>query len=445
MRILPLLLLIGLLTACDASQPPAMTPTVVNISAAPAVSLLPISGALSPGWGAVYAPASASQGEAPSLAVLQAFDGTKISLAWSEITRLKTRVFDLDAQMWSFDRPLELPISRPYAIQLFPGELGTQHLLWLDAWTTPSGDLENRLLSALVPLGEPIQRGSLAASSLPTVRYSAVPDGNNGVWAVWSGGLPERPDLHITYIDSEGRPRPSRSLMLDADWPILLTTSAYDENAGAVAFDLFWMQTTTRTMYHGYMADEKIYEATPLLRLPGLKPGDAVMSFTAGIDQTHLYLFWNIVTITGEAQTWMASAPLIAGERAVRGLGNWAVSAVLGVDVSETSGVQTGFNSGLVYSARTGSQRVSWAAPLIGSAGGDTLPVAAQVGDKLAVLYFQHGGVIAYQEIAEVGAAGLLAPPIMTADIQRYLYLAWSALPDEDDAPAQLLFTSTRP
>lgn len=443
MRIFFLLLLIGLLTACDATPSPALTPTI--ISAAPITSLQPVSSALSAGWGEVYAPASADQGEAPSLAVLQDFDGTKISLAWSEITRLKTRIFDLDSRLWSYNRQLELPISRPYAMQLFPGGLGMQHLLWLDAWVTPEGDLENRLLSALVPLNAPIQRGSLAASSLPTVRYSAVPDGNNGVWAVWSGGLPERPDLHITYIDSEGRPRPSRSLMLDADWPILLTTSAYDPSAGTVAFDLFWMQTTTRTMYHGYMADEKIYGATPLLRLPGLKPGDAVMSFTAGIDQTHLYLFWNIVTITGEAQTWMASAPFVEGGSGVRGLGNWAVSAALGVDVSDIAGVQTGFNSGLVYEAQTGQQKVAWAAPLVGSEGGETLPVAAQVGDKLAVVYFQHGEVIGYQDIAALGVGGLIAPPIMTADIQRYLYLAWSALPDEDDAPAQLLFTSTRP
>lgn len=443
MRIFFLLLLIGLLTACDATPSPALTPTI--ISAAPITSLQPVSSALSAGWGEVYAPASADQGEAPSLAVLQDFDGTKISLAWSEITRLKTRIFDLDSRLWSVDRQLELPISRPYAMQLFPGGLGMQHLLWLDAWVTPEGDLENRLLSALVPLNAPIQRGSLAASSLPTVRYSAVPDGNDGVWAVWSGGLPERPDLHITYIDSAGRPRPSRSLMLDADWPILLTTSAYDPSAGAVAFDLFWMQTTTRTMYHGYMADEKIYDATPLLRLPGLKPGDAVMSFTAGIDQTHLYLFWNIVTITGEAQTWMASAPFVEGGSGVRGLGNWAVSAALGVDVSETSGVQTGFNSGLVYEAQTGQQKVAWAAPLVGSEGGETLPVAAQVGDKLAVVYFQHGEVIGYQDITALDVGGLIAPPIMTADVQRYLYLAWSGIPDEDDAPAQLLFTSTRP
>jgi hypothetical protein len=195
------------------------------------------------------------------------------------------------------------------------------------------------------------------------------------------------------------------------------------------------------------MADEKIYDATPLLRLPGLKQGDALMSFTAGLDHTHLYLFWNIVTVAGESQTWMASAPFVEGSggSAVRRLGNWAVSAALGVETSQTAGVQTGFNSGLVYQARSGAQKVAWAAPLIGSAGGETLPVAAQVGDKLAVLYMRNGEVIAYQEITTLESAGLLSPPIMTADIQRYLYLAWAQLPDEASEPAQMLFASTRP
>jgi hypothetical protein len=88
----------------------------------------------------------------------------------------------------------------------------------------------------------------------------------------------------------------------------------------------------------------------------------------------------------GQVESWVSSG-------ALDGLG-WPPPARLGVDWTTKESFETGYNSGNVLSARSGS---------IGCAGRrasgqfDVLAAAAQMDDELALVYLRAGEIVGYR------------------------------------------------
>jgi hypothetical protein len=233
------------------------------------------------------------------------------------------------------------------------------------------------------------------------------------------------PTLYAQRIDSQGLSlEEPLELAHAASWP-----AAVSANDGTI--DLFWLNSATQTPRYARLLRGQTSRIEALDRAFTLESGDRLQSLDAALDTTHVYLLWNITRRSGENESGMIA-------RAI-GATTWGEGTRLGIGEVGTLNIETGFNSGRVHHVQAGEQWLRWAAPLPGQF--EMLPVAAVLDAELIIGYFQSGRLLAYQEIAPV--RGLLRPPVLRTDRDRYLYLAW-AEPGESGA-ADLKLTSTRP
>lgn len=313
---------------------------------------------------------------------------------------------------------LPLPPVHPHEQQLLPALNGKHHLLWLDA----DADGEQRLYAALLTDDLSIDRGPTPVSDQLTLRYSATALGDGSVLVVWSGGLLAESNLYLQRIDARGLPQQATLLHRDADWPAMAR-----DNAGMV--HLFWLRATDHSLHYSRIVDQSVNETIPIS--PGVQWafGDRLHHVYAALDQTHVYLFWNITPADGDTQTWMLSG---AGDDLT-----WQTPRRLGVEIFEGD-FQTGLNSGQVTAARSGSRWLRWAAPAPGQF--DVLPVAARTDDDLSITYFQGGSITGFQTI--VSSTALVGPPQLRIDRERHLYLTWAA--PLESGTAALRLTTTR-
>jgi hypothetical protein len=177
-------------------------------------------------------------------------------------------------------------------------------------------------------------------------------------------------------------------------------------------------------------ADGQLQNPQAIMKSIDLSPGDRLVSFSASLDASVTYLFWNISRANGQNETWLASGTSDGV--------NWAAPQRLGFEIA-TGNIESGFNSGTVSAARSGSQMVTWAAALPGQ--NDPLPVAVTHDKKLGIVYLQQGTVVGYQDVVAVSA--LIGLPALRTDRDRFLYLTWSE-PNVTMGKADLKLTTTR-
>lgn len=395
-----LVILLGLLVAgCQPDAPPA----------------LPRSS-----WGPVITLAQAEQSSAPALWPEQA----RTAALW--IGADETSIFQysraVTAAGLTGPHPLALVPAFPDGQYLLPASNGYYHLLWLDA-DHANHEAGPRLWTALLTPDLRAERGAIQVSNQRTQHYAVAPAGDGGLWTVWSGEPLAEPRLYIQYIDSAGRPRASHHLAYAADWPALI-------RAGGV-LNLFWRRSSGHQIYRASLDGEMLQNAVPVTTMPPLQRGDRLMTFNAGADATHAYLFWNITRADGQAEVWMSSSPL--------GDDMWGAPIRLGIDVLGDSIVQTGFNGGPAQTTGLGERWLRWLMPLADQSA--MLPAAAQVENALVVVYFQGGAVSAAQEVVTLSYA-LIGSPGLYADRDRHLYLAWAE--PQPAGFAHLNLTSTR-
>ena len=313
---------------------------------------------------------------------------------------------------------LPLPPVHPYAQQLYPAANGKLHLLWLDA----NADGELRLYAALLSDDLQVERGPIAVSDQLALRYTAMPLNDGNLLVLWSGGFPAEPALYAQQIDARGLPRQSTMLTRDADWPTLVRSSEDVQY-------ILWLKPTDGHLHYGILEDESLALTRPIENTVNLEPGDRLHHLTAALDQDYIYLFWNLTRRSGESQSWMLSAPLDTLD--------WSDPVRLGVDIGAST-IETGFNSGQVTSAASGSAYLRQVMPLGGQF--TTLPVAAYLEQSLAIAYFQDGKIIGLQRIAPAQLP--LEPPGLQTDRERHLYVSWSEPTDDDTAALKM--TTTR-
>jgi hypothetical protein len=152
----------------------------------------------------------------------------------------------------------------------------------------------------------------------------------------------------------------------------------------------------------------------------------------AALDQTNLYFFWTVTRRSGQIESGMLTRALDTQA--------WVTSPRLGLIELEGDPPQISFNTGsAVKPAAQGDTWLRWVAPLPGQY--EVLPVAAQVEGELALVYLRNGEIIAYQALGP--ASGLLGPPNLRTDRERYLYVSWADT--AENGPAALNLWSTRP
>lgn len=397
--------LLALSTACAAPSPTPLPPP-------------PLSSSL---WGKMVTLGQSEQTSAPAFAVR----GESITFAW--IGADETGVHQ-DARMTvgsglSARVVLPLPPVYPFQQKLAPaGENGT-HFLWLDAESAAS-DAGLRLFSAYVNRDLQVERGPIRVSNRATLRYDFVVNADYGLWVVWSGGLAHEPTLIAQLLDPLSRPRPPQQIAAAADFPALARTAQ-----GIV--HVFWISTLDRAVYQAILGDGTLSDTQKLFSAPALNRGDRLLTMQAALDLRYAYLFWTIERADATIELWWASAALNTNA--------WTAPARLGVEIDTQSTFSTGYNSGTAYTARTGTRWLAWAAPTRQQQ--QSLPVAAQVDDGLAIIYLQNGQIAGFQRIVDLPSK-LAAPPLLHSDRALHLYLSWSS--PTPHAAADLNFTTTR-
>ncbi|GAB4526981.1 MAG: hypothetical protein OHK0046_44320 [Anaerolineae bacterium] len=301
---------------------------------------------------------------------------------------------------------LPLPPVFPQAQQLFPAGDDHTHLLWLDAAYDDDANRAPLLWSALFTPSRDMAFGPVRLTPPGVFRYAALGDGAGGVQIVYSTGIPAEPQLMLLRLDASGRPRPTLPLG-SGDWPVLV-------QAGDGHTRLFWLDALGRVQ-QATLSGDTLTGAITTGAAPQLARGDRLRAFTIGVDVTHVYAFWTIARASGEVETWLASGHIEDP--------HWSMPRRLGITVETTQSLETGFNGGAAQVAVAGERWLRWANPLPGVF--DVLAVAAQVDDRLGIVYLQNGDVVGYQPVVDLGESQLITPPVIRTDIRRHLYLTW--------------------
>lgn len=287
---------------------------------------------------------------------------------------------------------LPLPPTAPYDQHLYPAADGGLHLLWLDQ----DADGQPTLYGALLTPDLIVQRTAPISDRI-ALRYAAAPDGDGGLWAAWSGGLLSEPTLYVRHIDREGRPLDQFHIAANAEYPAMIRMNSGD-------LYLFWIangQVIRARLINGQGQD-----AAPITSAVSLAAGDRLHDFSAALDSTHGYLFWNITRADGANETWMASGTLDAPY--------WNAPARLQLELR------------IGRTVEPSESALTWVSPLIREA--DVLAVAAQFPSGLGVVSLRGGAIVGWRQV--VPDIRLIGAPALTAREDGSLVLAWAS-PDD--------------
>jgi hypothetical protein len=353
-------------------------------------------------WGVITTAGRAPQSDAPALAV---DDSTGYRMvAWAGVAEGEARLFARHATTGEI-KILALKAYQPYQLRLYPAGDANFHLLWLDR---TDDSILPALHTALINAEAAATLEKQTLSDGAAYQYAAAADSQGGLRVVWSSGSPAEPDLYTRLIDGQGRPGFPAKLVSSASYPSVIQT--------AEGVSVFWL--SGRQVKHGKLVNDALIDTETLTTSMALNPGDSLVSFSAALDMTHGYLFWQVVRTGGQPEVWLAT-----GEISRK---NWTAPGLFSLPPSAPGDVDTGFNSGPVNIALpipgSAPELVQWAMPLAGQFA--SVPVVVSAGDSIAVAYLRWGSVAGYQTLYQPGV--ILASPLITSDRNNHLYIAWS-------------------
>ncbi len=388
-------LLLLLLAAC---QPATPTPAPFPQSA----------------WGSVITVAQAEQADAPALAL----DENGIIAAWvsSDDEGVFQALRTINTDGMSARVRLPLPV-RPYAQQFAPAGNGRLHLFWLDS----NVNGETRLFTSLLKTNLERERDLTLLTQQVTRRYTLLPTADGGVWAVASGGLSSEPGIYAHFVDGDGRWRLSDNYLVaeNADWPAML-----QRPDGLL--NLYWLRNTDGAVMQSGFIEGQAIDPHQLTDGILLNPGDRLDSFTTAQDTTQTYLFWNISRADDRHETWLAAGtpdqPSWQPPRRLR----ISIPADTSFNAPASSFFEGDFkfNTSIIFTASEGRDNLSWVKPAAGLF--PILPVAAQVDNQIAVVFFRGGHIVGYRPMDIGNPINLIGTPSLAVDRDLYLYLAWS-------------------
>jgi len=404
MRVVIGLMVAWLLTACTATGP-----------------------RLDTAWGPAQQIATAASGAAPVFVVFEAATSAeRVLFAWTGGDEAETRHYAADLSATDQPNPaptiLALRAFFPRDYAALPAAADRAHVLWVDR--TPVDD-RPRLLSGLITPQLIAETGPVPLSGADAGHYDAVPLAEGRMRLVWSEGQAGRRILFTRVIDGRGRPGFSTSLPITGDYPALAA-------AADGSLELFWLTDTA--VWRAALADDDLGAAVRVTQSVIVRPGSTLRAFTVSRDETHTYLFWQVVAADGTPAAYYSTAP--------HGATAFPLPQPLTVAVQPET-TQTGYNSGTVQAATRGetdAEAIRWLRALPGQ--NAVVPAVVTSGAHLGMLYFQAGDIIGYQQITALPTP-LIERPYLTTDRDRTLYVTW-AQPDPLN-PAALYFVSSRP
>lgn len=359
-------------------------------------------------WGEIITLGQADQRNAPTIWL---HDDAIIAI-WSATSGRDTLQF-MRAATYSGQlseiTSLPLPPVFPHQQTLKPTRNPDEaHLFWLDAAQNNQGG-GIRLWGEIVNTDLERTRAEIVLSDGIVYQYDAIGLADGTAQVVWSTGNRAEPTIYRRDIDAQGRPREQIQIATDADWPTILI-----EEDGRIA--VYWLSLQQATVGRVIIAENGPSEQEILTRSVNLRPTDHLLSFEVGQDQTHTYLFWNVRRANGVVETWMSSTPQDSN--------TWQGPERLAITVIDGTSIETGFNGGPATAAASGATTVQWLMPATGRFA--LMPVAAQIGDQLGVLYLQAGEVVAFQPVADLSPIGLIGIPGLIIDRESHIYLTWA-------------------
>lgn len=379
-------------------------------------------------WGEITPLGRAESAEAPALAVQSTGTLDLLYAGWidADQTRLHFDLRQRTQALWGNAQTAPIPLVRPRSHSAIGVDQRQVHHLWLDEdyRQNRTSGVETRLISALYDESLNVLRGPTLVSDRVTYRYTTVYAGDGALWVVWSGGNPAEPALFAQQIDSTGRPMDVLPLVLDGDFPTLVTASDGTDW-------LIWGEHDGR-VYRARFTDGQITDVSQIGDFVR-QAGTQWVSLSAGMSADALHLFWNVVNPAGQAETWWLAYRLDSPVQSP------PVPLQMGAR-REPADFATGYNGGFAYQVEVSSvtTRLSWAQPI--TLQQRYLPVAVWDGVRLGVAYLDSSGVIAYQPVADVSL--LLSAPTFVVDRDLHFSLAWAQPRDDGDVDMQ--FTSTR-
>jgi hypothetical protein len=312
--------------------------------------------------------------------------------------------------------PLD-PIT-PRHLQISGYEPGFVNLFWIDQ--DPSG--ENRLFGAQVTPVLTLTIGPNPLSTVRTLDFSVAPQWDNSTWIVWSGGIDSETRLYAQLIDPQGRPREPVLIVYGGEHPRLIR-----QPDGRIT--LFWQREGSRQWLRAELEEGVLRNIEAITQGPLLERSDRLISVEVAAVENTDYLFWNVIDRDGVASAWYSVS---------QGDQPWTPPTRLGIEMTDQQRYVTTYNGGGAYLASHGEKTLSWVIPVSGQA--ERLPMAAQVGDQLALIYWENGSIVAYQPIVTL-TQPLIGLPALTVDQARHWSLSWSQISDQG---ALLLLTTTR-
>jgi hypothetical protein len=303
----------------------------------------------------------------------------------------------------------------PRRWQVAPADPFFYHIVWLEQ--------DDRLRSALVSTTGETVRGpiDLVSGIRPDFVTLSLSDGQ--LFVLWTNA--RTAEIGTLIIDPAGRPGPIDNLPSER----ITRVAAGLDRAGTV--HLAWLSSPTPdnwTIY--YRASDTnpiIIDAPTLLHAFALTPGESIMAFKMGLDDTHGYLVWSTTT---------AAQPDVEHVRVLAFL----LDSPADVTLSELALPDRFTPSGLNMTTlpvgqidpltETPSQPADlrWPRPAPGQHAVLPLAVALRTpeGWRPAVVYYRHGEALGFQIVAPLPADA--GPPGLLADPSGDLVLAWTGL-----------------
>ncbi|MAU10317.1 MAG: hypothetical protein CL607_10880 [Anaerolineaceae bacterium] len=353
-------------------------------------------------WGPVINFGTIQHDQPP--AIMPTSQGTVF--VWSDADATEARLYAATAR-----KPatiLALPTTISYQHSTYPALNDNAHLLWIDQPL----DEGPRLMAATYSPDLIALTGPIKLSRRDTYHYAAasLPDG--GLRIVWTSGFISEPTLYTLTIDGMGRPSFAEEVRFFVTHPALVRDGRGD-------LWLFWLWEGD--VYRGRLVDTALEDVEVVTSDVALQRGDYLDAFYAVMDETHTYLLWQVSRADGSWDVQWSIGTKVGDV--------WTPPRPLAFAVDPEATVQTGFNSGTVQAARSGSNAnlLQLARPLPGQNRSVPLSVVTQGEEAttIGVLYLQNGALLGYQSLA--GATVLRAPTI-AADPSLYLTLAWGQL-----------------
>jgi hypothetical protein len=317
---------------------------------------------------------------------------------------------------WSDAVTLPLPPTHPYNQQLLSGSGGGAHLLWLDQ----GDDGKTRLFSAFFVPDLTVQRGPVSVSDGLALAYSAVPDGQGGLWVAWSGSLLAEMSVSVRRVDDAGRP------LLEA---VRIAEDAADPALLRAADGSVWLFWVAGGQLMRQRIDAASNSAEAMTSAISLAPGDRLIDVRAALDSTTAYYFWNVTRNAGVTETWFTAGSLAAP--------NWPQPQRLRVTVDEQTQVESGLKIGGMAAAALGGQTaLRWAAPAVGQH--ENVIVAVESDAGLGLLLLRGGQAVGYTTV--VPGVRLIGTPGLALSGDGQLDLSWSQ-PGDTSARLQVITT----